>query len=102
MADHFASTPAAISTCPRCQTPTLAALDEGLTARVDFVPLPDTQAEIAALLEGRNTYTRLGNNHLVHRDAHRIAARTLTGPTHAEHKCAGPTQMMIDDMIGAQ
>lgn len=99
---HFASTPATDTTCPRCRANLLTALDEGLRARVDATPLADRQAEIAALLQGRWTYTRIANGQLVHRDAPRIAAGALRGPTHAEHKCVGPTQLMIDDLIGMQ
>ncbi|MER5703494.1 hypothetical protein ABT023_16335 [Micromonospora sp. NPDC002296] len=99
---HFISTPAALATCPRCRLPIITAHDEGIRVRVDLVPLPDQAAEIAALLQGRTTYTRLRNGHLVTRDAPRIAARTLTGPTHADHRCTGPKQLTIDDLIGAQ
>ena len=99
---HFISTPAQLTTCPRCKLPILTAHDEGLRVRVDLIPLPDRQAEIAALLEGRWTYTRTRNGHLVHRDATRIAAGTITGPIHADHKCVGPEQLLIDDLIGQQ
>jgi hypothetical protein len=98
---HFASTPAAEATCPRCHRPILTALDEGLRARVD--PTPVTAAEeITALLAGRWTYTLLASGHLVHRDSHRITAGTLHGPTHAEHRCPPrPRQTSITDLIGA-
>jgi hypothetical protein len=89
---HLVSTPAKAETCPGCRAALLVALDEGLTARVDATPLPDRPAEIAALLAGRRTYTRLRNNELVHRDADRIADPRLRGDIHAQHQCTGPAQ----------
>lgn len=102
MTQHFASTRATDARCPRCHAALLTALDEGLTARVDATPLPDRDAEIAALLDGRWTYTLTANRHLIMRAAHRIAANTIRGTVHAEHKCTGPTQLTFDDLIGAQ
>lgn len=100
---HFICTPAKLTACPRCRLPIITAHDEGLRVRADLVPLPDTpQAEIAALLEGRATYTRLINGELVTRSAERIAARTLNGPIHADHRCTGQIQLTIDDLIGEQ
>lgn len=99
---HFQSTRATEARCPRCRLPILTAHDEGIRVRVDLDPLPTPAAEIAALLEGRHTYTRLGNGHLVYRDAPRITGGTLRGPIHADHKCVGPTQLLIDDLIGEQ
>lgn len=100
---HLVSTPATDTTCPRCRTPLLVALDEGLTARVDATPLPNRQAEITALLDSRWTYTHTRSNHLIHRDAPRIAAGTLHGPIHAEHRCGNrPQQLTIEDLIGQQ
>lgn len=99
---HLISTTATETTCPRCHTPLLVALDDGLPARVDAQPLPDRAAEIAALLDNRWTYTRTHYGQLIHRDATRIAARTLQGTIHAEHKCEGPEQLMIDDLIGTK
>jgi hypothetical protein len=102
MSQHFISTVTTESRCPRCHTPLLTALDEGVTARVNAAPLPDRAAEIAALLDGRWTYILTANKHLVLRDANRIASGTLRGTIHAEHKCTGPTQLTFDDLIGDQ
>lgn len=97
---HLASTTADDAECPRCHKPILTALDEGLTAHVDATPLPDRQAEIAALIEGRWTYTLTTYRQLIHRNAQRITADTMRGTIHAEHRCAGIVQLTIDDMIG--
>lgn len=98
MADHLASTTATPSTCHRCGASLLTALDEGIRARVDATPLTDTQAEIAALLAGLRTYTHQAKQ-LIHRDAYRIAAQTLTGRIHAEHQCPPrPVQSTIYDI----
>jgi len=75
---HFVSTPAAETTCPRCRAQLLTALDEGLRATVDADPL-DPAAEIAALLAGKWTYTLTSNRHLVHRTPERITIDTI-GP----------------------
>ncbi|WP_245603603.1 hypothetical protein [Salinispora cortesiana] len=100
MNQHFLSTIAAESRCPRCRKPILTALDEGSPARVDTTPLPDRASEIAALLDNRATYTLTRNQHLIYRDAHRITANTLQGTIHAEHTCTRPTQLTLDDLIG--
>lgn len=98
---HFASTTATEQTCPRCKARLLVALDEGLTARADAAPLTDPAAEIAALLDGRWTYTYTAFGHLVHRDATRIKANTIRGTIHAQHRCTGNVQLTLDEMIGA-
>ncbi len=97
---HLISSIAMAEPCPRCHKPTLAALDEGLAARVDAAPLIDQQAEIAALLENRWTYTHTNWGHLVHRDPTRIAAGTIRGTIHAEHRCNRNVQLTLDKMIG--
>jgi hypothetical protein len=97
---HFTSTRATPNHCPRCQAPTLTALDEGIPATVNPTPLPDRQAEITALLQGLHTYTLTSNAQLIHRDTTRITANTLHGTIHAQHKCAGPAQLLIDDLLG--
>ncbi|MFI6228905.1 hypothetical protein ACIBCR_16500 [Micromonospora echinospora] len=102
MTRHLISTVATESRCPRCRAATLTALDDGIPARVNATPLPDRQAEITALLDGRLTYVLTTNRHLLHRDGSRIAANTLRGTVHAEHKCTGPTQLTFDDLIGNQ
>ncbi|MFI6160370.1 hypothetical protein ACIA59_10520 [Micromonospora haikouensis] len=99
---HLISTVATETRCHRCHAPILTALDDGVPARVDATPLPDRTAEINALLDGRWTYTHTANRHLVIRDEHRIASTTITGTIHAEHKCTGPTQLTLDDLIGNQ
>jgi len=98
---YFASTRATDTTCPRCRAAVLVALDEGLRVRADSTPLPDRQSEIAALLDGRQTYTLTAHRHLIHRTAERIATDRLRGTIHAEHKCVTPTQLTIDQ-IGRQ
>lgn len=97
---HLASTTAKPQPCPRCHRATLVALDEGISARVDAAPLADQQTEIAALLENRWTYTLTNWGHLVHRDPTRIAANTIQGTIHAEHRCGKPVQLTLDEMIG--
>ena len=84
---HLISTVANETACPRCHGAILTALDEGLPARVDTTPLPNHQAEIAALLTGRRTYTQLPTGELAHRDPDRITDPNLRGTIHAEHKC---------------
>lgn len=85
--EHLASTKATIATCHRCGTPTLTALDTGITARVDAQPLDTPHAEIAALLEGRETFTRTPGGQLIRRTAERIHSGWLKGTIHAAHKC---------------
>ncbi|MEU4367533.1 hypothetical protein [Micromonospora chersina] len=103
MTRHLISTVATDHRCDRCHAPIIAALDDGIPARVDATPLRDRQAEIAALLDGKWTYVLTLNRHLIHRDASRITANTLTGTIHAEHKCTGPAQLTFDDLMnGAQ
>lgn len=54
---------------------------------VDVTPI-DTAGEIAALAEGRSTYTLLTyGTELVHRDQHRIRGGHLRGTTHRQHRC---------------
>lgn len=84
---HFVSTVVELSTCHRCGLPILRALDEGIAARVDLVPLPDLAAEIAAIATGRQTYTRLRNGTLAYRDETRLADPKLASPVHAQHAC---------------
>lgn len=100
MTTPFRSTTATDTRCPACRAQTLTALDEGIPARVDAAPLPDRQAEIAALLNGQATYVLTTNRQLIHRDAERITANTLHGTIHAEHKCSPPAQLTIDNLIG--
>ncbi len=92
---YLISTTAKQDCCPHCRRPILTALDEGQTARVDPTPLPDRQAEIAALLDGRRTYVHTANRHLVYRDASRITGNTIRGTIHAEHKCVGTKQTAL-------
>lgn len=81
---HFQTTKAIGQACHSCHRAVLAGFAEGLYARVDLTPVTD---EAAALLAGRQTYT-FAYGELIHRDAGRIAARTLTGTVLAEHQCA--------------
>jgi hypothetical protein len=84
---HFVSTEGKLSTCPRCALPVLRALDEGIPACVDLIPLPDLGAEIAAIANGHWTYTRLNNGYLAYRDTSRLADPAMAGRVHAEHTC---------------
>lgn len=84
---HFISTPAELSTCATCALPILRALDEGIPARVDLVPLPGLPAEIAAIATGRQTYTRLRNGGLAYRDEVRLSDPAMATPVHAQHTC---------------
>ncbi|GAB7039724.1 MULTISPECIES: hypothetical protein [Catenuloplanes] len=99
--EHLLSTPAALSRCPRCRSITITALDEGIRVRADLIPLPDRNAEIEALLDGRRTYSRLRNNELAYRYPYRMKDPVLNGPIHAQHQCPPrPMQATIFD-IGA-
>ena len=84
---HLISTPAALSGCARCPMPVLRALDEGVPACVDLVPLDDLAAEIAALAAGLATYNRLPGDHLAYRDQSRLSDPDTSHPIHAEHAC---------------
>jgi len=84
---HFVSTAAELSACTTCGMPILRALDEGLPARVDLVPLPGLPAEIAAIACSRRTYTRLRNGQLAYRDETRLSDPHMASPVHAEHTC---------------
>jgi hypothetical protein len=84
---HFVSTVAELSACTTCGLPTLRALDEGMPARVDLVPLSDLPAEITAIAGGRRTYTRLRNGQLAYRDDTRLSDPAMAAPVHAEHRC---------------
>lgn len=101
MSDHLINTTAKQSRCHRCAAAILTALDEGSTARVDATPLPNRQAEIAALLDNRRTYDHPLYGQLHYRDETRIARNKDRWPIHAEHKCAAkPKQLTLD--IGAK
>lgn len=89
---HFVSTPAELSTCGGCGMPTLRALDEGLPACVDLVPLPGLPAEIAAIAGGRQTYTRLRDGGLARRDESRLRDPAMASPVHAQHMCTSRSQ----------
>lgn len=96
MTDHLVTTRAKPDTCHRCQDPILIGLAEGLTARVDITPLPDRDAEIAALLAGLRTYTCFSNSELAYRDPTRIRDPRLNRrDIHAEHKCTRPEQGVL-------
>jgi hypothetical protein len=92
---HFQSTTVTETRCPRCHRAILTALDEGLRVTADTTPLPNPQAEVAAILDNRRTYTRTQFGWLIFRDASRIAGNSLRGTIHAEHKCTGPQQLAL-------
>jgi hypothetical protein len=87
MSAHLITTVAQETDCPRCGAAILAAVAEGLHARVDPTPLtPD--GEILALAVGRWTYTHTSVGELVRRDYGRITANPhLRGPTLPDHRC---------------
>lgn len=84
---RLVSTKAELSTCATCALPVLRALDEGIPACVDLVPLPDLAAEIAAIATGRHTYTRLRDGTLAYRDEIRLSDPAMATPVHAGHAC---------------
>lgn len=84
---HLISTTAELSICATCGMPILRALDEGLPARVDLLPLPDLPAEITAIACGRKTYTRIPGGGLAHRDETRLSDPAMAAPVHAQHAC---------------
>lgn len=84
---HFVSTPAELSACASCALPVLRALDEGMPACVDLIPLPDLAAEVAAIATGRWTYTRIPGGGLAYRDVNRLADPAMASPVHAAHTC---------------
>lgn len=94
MADHLVTTRATPTTCRRCEGQLLVGLAEGITARVDAEPLTGRAGELAALTEGRITYTRFRNGELVERTPGRITDPflLLRGPIHASHQCPGKPQ----------
>lgn len=101
MAEHLISTTTTDQTC-QCGAHILVALDSGIRAQVDATPLQDRAAELAALIEGRWTYTHVHAGYLVHRTASEITAPALTGPVHRDHRCRPrPQQTTIYDQIGA-
>lgn len=85
---YLASTTTRKTRCRHCRATILVGLAEGLRARVDVQPLEGVVAEVDAQLERRWTYTLATNGELIQRDAPRIAAGLLSGPIHAEHRCA--------------
>lgn len=87
---HFVSTTAELSTCGTCALPVLRALDEGVPACVDLVPLPNLAAEITAIATGRWTYTRLRDGSLAYRDETRLSDPAMASPVHAAHACRSP------------
>lgn len=99
---HLISTTAEETRCPNCHRTTLTAHDQGIHVRVDTKPLPDRQAELEVLLDGRETYTLTrAIRHLVLRTAPRIVSGYPVGTVHAEHRCVTVHQLTIDTAIGA-
>jgi hypothetical protein len=86
MTQHLISTRASGGTCAACKTSTLVAYCEGLRVRVDVTPI-DATGEVAALAEGRATYTLIMAGELVHRDQFRIQDPHLAGTVHRQHRC---------------
>lgn len=98
----FQSTHTTETRCPRCRAALLTAIDEGMPATVNAEPLADRAAEVAALLDGRRTYVHTERRLLVYRNATRIRGNTIPGTIHAEHKCTGPQQLLLDDFLEHQ
>lgn len=100
---HLVSTTASHTTCDRCGASLLTGWAEGVLARVEAVAL-DRAGEIAALIQGRITYSLIGGE-LVDRDVRRIRSPQQKWSVHAEHKCTRkkvipPKQLTIDGIIG--
>lgn len=87
MTGHLITTPITVGIHPRCSTPVLTGVAEGIFARVDLTPL-NRNGEIHALCVGLQTYTLIRDG-LIHRDASRIGDADLrrAGPVLAEHRC---------------
>ncbi|GIJ51298.1 hypothetical protein Val02_81840 [Virgisporangium aliadipatigenens] len=94
---HLISTDATRTSC-RCGAVVLVAVDEGLAVRADADPIPPT-AEIAALVDGRWTYTHAGGQ-LIYRDAARIRSNTPAGCIHREHRCIKKPEQL--DLFGSK
>lgn len=79
------STPATPAQCPRCAGGLVVAMVEGITVRVD--PIPVTAAgELAARIAGRLSY-ELRRGLLLERDEYRIRGGRIEGPILIAHKC---------------
>lgn len=88
------TTPSLI-TCRRCHTPVLAATVGGLDRHVDTATLNDV-GELAALVEGRATFTLAAEDYLARRTVHHIAAGPARRPVLAEHNCRPTPDHHID------
>lgn len=84
--DHLISTNTRAITCPRCGTALLAAHDRGRPVTVDAEPLPDRNAEIAALLRNLHTYIH-AYRQLIHRTPEKIRSGWPEGTIHVTHQC---------------
>jgi hypothetical protein len=84
--EYLQSTPAKPTACSRCDAALLAALDEGVRARVDAEPI-DPADEVNVLLDGRRTYTLTPGGWLYQREVDHIRSDKNRGQIHAEHKC---------------
>lgn len=75
-----------LTTCTRCNKAVLAATVRGLDVHVDYACLNDA-GELAALLEGRKTYTLVAQDYLAIRTRYNIAAGPPERPVLADHAC---------------
>jgi hypothetical protein len=91
---HLVSTKAELSMCATCALPVLRALDEGMAACVDLVPLAGLAAEVAAIATGHQTYTRLRDGTLAYRDESRLSDPAMASPIHAAHTCPPQPQQL--------
>lgn len=80
------TTSPSLITCRRCNRPVLAATVGGLDRHVDTATLNDV-GELAALVEGRATYSLVAEDYLSRRSVHDIAAGPAKRPVLAEHSC---------------
>lgn len=86
---------AQLTTCPRCNSAILTALDHpvaGLTTRVDPLPLT-AEDELSARLAGRLTYNLIGSPLLARYQLHTRDETNIHKRPHpvvATHTCPGP------------
>lgn len=83
---HLITTAPSLTVCRWCNRPVLAATISGVDRYVDTATLNDT-GELAALVEGRSTFTLVAEDYLVRRTVHAIAAGAPRKPVLAEHAC---------------
>lgn len=83
---HSITTAPSLTTCRSCNSPVLAATVRGLDEHVDTATLNDA-GELAALLDGRRTFSLVAEDYLSLRTALDIAAGPPKRPVLAQHGC---------------